>query len=157
MSRYGTGVECVHLFQNSFLQMALSVTNKNHVNKIVEQIQQRCVGLRITSKDFQFFPNNKTPDAVKIPNEITDLHTATKWMKENVGLDQSRALGSVGANDHLVVLNLCHNMADGRFMASLAEELSQEFVLSLSICSIALVQISNEGPRLFRQYNEKCQ
>ncbi|EAX94300.1 hypothetical protein TVAG_167810 [Trichomonas vaginalis G3] len=111
--------------------MALSVSDRKYIHPLIEQIQQRCLGLRVKAKEFELISGQKTPELISIPLSITYLKEATTWMKEYHGLNSQMSLGSIGFNDNLIVLNLCHNMCDGRFMANLASELSDENAVNI--------------------------
>lgn len=106
--------------------MGLTISNPKYVPSIIDQIQQRTMGLRIKYDGKNLVSGVPTPKVVKIPDSIKDLHSAATWMRENQGITKETSLGTFGANDNFVIMNMCHCMADGKFATLLAEELSQD-------------------------------
>ena len=106
------------------IQLVLKLRSKNDIPKVIDQIQKMCLPTRMKVENNSYmFIGEKVPIA-RLPDNLTDVEEASKWISEYLGPVPRNALGQIAANDNLVALSCTHSACDGAFMINMVNTIA---------------------------------
>ncbi|OHT12094.1 hypothetical protein TRFO_03715 [Tritrichomonas foetus] len=103
------------------VQLAFEVESKSFIDKIVNHFSSNVLGLHLRLKPGFLVYKPNSAIIHHLPDNLTSLESASDFLAKNI--DNENSLGNIGYNDHQVVLNVSHSLADGGYFKFLTKSL----------------------------------
>ena len=113
-SRKLTTLDGFYNSSGGMVQFVIKVKNPNKIQNILTTLNQNVLGFRLTTNSDSIFSKIQDAHIFKIPDNL-DLNEAGQYMYLNHTLPFSEALGTLGYNNNCIVMNMSHQIADGRY------------------------------------------
>ena len=113
------------------MQLGLKVNDKKQIGPIVDKMKQAVLALHSRIEGDKLITEKRSYVPIyDIPN-FKNLNKACKFMSKHHQVPYDYALGSIGINDEMIVLNANHLAADGKFTSILFDYLKGDIDLPI--------------------------
>ncbi|OHS97013.1 hypothetical protein TRFO_36845 [Tritrichomonas foetus] len=113
-------------FYNSsggMVQFAMRVKSSSFIPKIIDILDKNVLGFRLITKGDMIYSKSQHANIFAIPNNQSLIESA-QYMYENHTLPFEQTLGSIGFNNDTIVLNMSHQIADGKYFTFVLDYLT---------------------------------
>lgn len=114
-----------------FIQLGVKCKTQKIASSVVERLSKNVLGLHSRCEDMKIICEKQDVPVYKLPNNFKSMREACLYMAEKHTRPVNQALGSIGANNDTVVLNVNHACGDGGYLLFLYDYLknNKDYIL----------------------------
>ena len=103
------------------LRLLFHCKKEENTPKVIDKLRKLCFPLRVRYENEAFFWNKEEHPVVQIPENITTLEDASRFISDKCNPNPKSYLGVLAANKNIVAVSVSHALWDGRMMLNVAE------------------------------------
>lgn len=116
-------LEYVFLLWKGYLQTSLEFETPDDTKRAIEEITKCYNAFHVKNSLLNVFPNNQSPEILKIPSSLNTLPEINEWMYKTHTPSPFKTWGTIAADETRLVINTSHAAGDGRHQRHLIEHL----------------------------------